>query len=364
MRRQPMFMAVVALLTFAGPAAALFAEECTEGDTCVVELPGAVCGDGTQMFMNVTLRAGASRLYVYLQSGGACWDKVTCACGWDGNCTGGTAATLTRPPANHVRSGWRDPNVSGNPINADYNIVEVPYCSGDLFMGNKLQKFGGRGHGLRQFGYHNLSIALGEVKKRFPSPEAIVLMGSSAGGIGAAFNLHQVRREYPTTPLSLIADSGTPFKAPYVHQDGMDRLVKAWSLRDNIPSDYPLLVPGPMDLSGIIKYNAMRYPEHNYALISSYDDLTMNSFAILVGSHYGFFTVHSNINDFADHDLGGRQKVFYLTGSRHTFHELAPAEVVADGVNLGDWLSDMLEGHSNWTNQRANPGLAPALTPQ
>jgi len=363
MRRHFMLMALAISFSVCALASRGLAQGCPYGETCTVELPGAECADGTPMFMNVTPREGASRLYIYLQGGGACWDGVTCGCGWDGSCSGGTAATLTRPDSGSVRSGWHSASTPGNPITLDYNIIEIPYCSGDLFMGNKLQTFGGRGRGLKQFGYRSLGIALETAKELFPRPQSVVFMGSSAGGLGASFNLHQIRRIYPVAPLSLIVDSGTPFKAPFVNQRGIDKIMNAWSLRDNIPEDYFRLVPGPLDMAGIVKYNARRYPEHNYALISSYNDLTMNSFAILIGSIYGFFAVHGILNDVADHDLGERQKVFYVPGKRHTFHEQPLTEVVANGVNLGEWLAAMLGDQADWPDQRSVRGLEPTMVP-
>ena len=71
--------------------------DCQPNGSCTVELKDAVCADGTPMFVNITSRVGAHKLYIYLQGGGACWDAFTCDCRRDGHCAGGFARTLTRP---------------------------------------------------------------------------------------------------------------------------------------------------------------------------------------------------------------------------------------------------------------------------
>ena len=328
-------------------------EGCDGDDSCIVELPGAVCADGTPMYVSVTRRPGAKNLYIYLQGGGGCWDSTTCECNADGHCAGGLARHLSRPTPESIRSGWHDPAVPGNPITADYNIVEVPYCTGDLFMGNRQQNFGTDDAPaiLQQFGYHNLSLALAKVKEQFPSPERIVFMGSSAGGLGAMFNLHQLRREYPSVPVNLISDSGVPFKQPHVYERGLERIINIWGVKDNIPNDYYKLVPGSLDFGGVIKYNALRYPDHKFALIAAYDDLVMNGFSILVGTDYYLSTVSRILDDIATTERTPSQHVFYVSGRQHMFHQQPLMSTIAHSVTLGHWLQSMVSDSADWADE-------------
>lgn len=329
------------------------AVDCQPNGSCTVELKDAVCADGTPMFVNITTRVGAQKLYIYMQGGGACWDAFTCDCRRDGHCAGGFARNLTRPNPELVHSGWSNPTVPFNPISLDYNIVEIPYCTGDLFIGNRLQEFGSAEHPSRlsQFGYHNMTVSLTLIKKLFPNPENIVLMGSSAGGLGAVFNLHQVKRFYPQQPVQIISDSGAPFKLPFVSSKGLQRLISSWGVLDNVPDDYGLISPGDLDFAGMLRYNSWRYPDHKYAFVSSYNDWVMTGFSMLLGAEFGFSTISRMIQDVAAHDLGEKQKVFYVSGDQHTFHNTPPSGVVAGHTHLGDWIGRMINNQPEWTNQ-------------
>ncbi len=326
--------------------------DCRDGRTCVVELPGAACADGTPMFMNVTPQAGATKLYIFLEGGGACWDKGTCRCDYQGHCGGGMAKRLSRPNPKDVRSGWN--GTAGSPVGSGYDIVEIPYCTGDVFIGNQLNNFGSSKNPayVRQFGYRNLTIALAAIKSRFPEPERVIFMGSSAGGLGALFNLHQVEATYPETQIDLISDSGTPFKRPFLKGRGFDRVLATWNVATTLPADYLDLVPGPVDFVGMMRYNALRYPAHRYGFISAYDDFVMNTFSTVVGTDYGWSAVRRTIIDLADHDLGPNQHVFYVRGSRHTFTGMPAGRVASTGVTLTRWVDDMLSGASSWTDVR------------
>jgi hypothetical protein len=346
---------LVVLLGGVSAAADLYGKassSCPDYETCTYELPGAECADGTPMFLNITRRPNATKLYIYLQGGGACWDSVSCDCHGD-RCYGGTARNLTRPEPKNTHSGWTDLSVPANPITADYNVVEVPYCTGDLFMGNRMRKLGNPKHPvtLKQFGYRNITTAFAATKKLFPSPDSIIVMGSSAGGLGAMFNLHQLRRFYERSPAYVISDAGAPFKVPYVSAEGVDRLISSWGVVDILPPDYSVISPGPVDFAGLLRYNAARFPHDRFAFISSYNDWVMTVFSILLGAEYGFSTIGRMIRDVAANDLGEMHKVFYVGGDRHTFHNVPPSDVLSGQINLSDWVSKMITGKPDWINQ-------------
>ena len=328
------------------------AENCKDKETCLIDLPEAQCADGTPMYVQLVHRTHAKKLYIYLQGGGACWDSLTCDChDEDQSCHGGLASRLTRQVPQGFLSGWSNPDLPHSPITNDYNIAEVPYCSGDSFLGNRLQNFGSaeRPIQLRQFGYRNLHQALKKIKEHFPDPEEIVFMGASAGGLGVTFNMHQLREFYPSPIVHLISDAGTPFKSPFISRSGLDRLIEIWGVNDNLPSDYRLVVGNEIDFAGMIKYNARRFPNHRFAFLSSYNDWVMTSFSLLLGAQFGLSTHSKLIEDVAKTDLEGQQKVFYMGGNRHTFNDLSPSDVVSyDGYHLADWIDEMMTASASW----------------
>jgi len=303
--------------------------------------------------MRVTYRDGAKNLYIYLEGGGACWSTLTCGCRLNGTCHGGTARHLSRPPVADSVAGWRDPTDPTNPIDASYNLVEVPYCTGDAFTGNRIVNYGTarRPILLRHFGYHDLTLALAETQRRFPMPDKVVFMGSSAGALGVTYNVDQVRHFYPDEPLYVISDSGTPFMKPHVWKKHMASILKTWGTDLTLPPELRSLGANA-DFGDMLRYNAEKYPNHRFALLSSYRDKLMTGFALLLGSSYPLRAVRRTIIDAADHFFGPNQKAFYVAGLQHVFTFLPPDSVQSRGVTLGDWTRAMLNDDPAWDSIR------------
>src|SRR6188472_1384078 len=101
-----------------------------------VEPPGAVCGNGSQYKFFVNYSDVSNDLVVAFEPGGACWDYESCT----GQAGVRGAANIDGIPATHMDVGGRivpffqreyDDNVT-----RDWNMVYVPYCTGDVHTGN------------------------------------------------------------------------------------------------------------------------------------------------------------------------------------------------------------------------------------
>src|SRR5512139_565749 len=142
-----------------------------------------------------SVRPGESRdLLIFLQGGGACWSEFCLA--------------VTKAPYGVPSSDLLDPLSPDNPL-TDWDVVYLPYCDGSLFSGDSeldddmdgtLDRFH---HGLQ-----NLSAALTMGYAHFPSPNRIVLAGSSGGGYGTILASYLVRYVYPDVPIYVFNDSG------------------------------------------------------------------------------------------------------------------------------------------------------------
>ena len=93
------------------------------------------------------VKPGASdQLTIYFQGGGACWNGGTC--GLNGQPTFDPAVDSTDAPGNF--NGILDVANPANPLK-DHSIVYVPYCTADVFLGNRsvgcTRPAGGAGRG-------------------------------------------------------------------------------------------------------------------------------------------------------------------------------------------------------------------------
>jgi hypothetical protein len=142
---------------------------------------GPICIAGTAF--SVFTRAGnPSKLLIFEQGGGACWQDFY-------NCN--VLSESQEPPT--ARVGIWDFDAPDNPL-ADYSILYMPYCDGSVFSGDNDvfdPAFGaaiGVPAAVVRFhrGLRNQSAGMDMAKATFPAAKRVTLAGSSAGGVGVA----------------------------------------------------------------------------------------------------------------------------------------------------------------------------------
>ncbi len=141
---------------------------------------GPICIAGTSF--SVFTRAGnPSRLLIFEQGGGACWQDFY-------NCN--ILSEAQEPPAPRV--GIWDFDSKDNPFR-DYSIVYMPYCDGSVFSGDNdvFDPAFGIAIDVPQAvvrfhrGLRNQTAGMDLAKATFPHASRITVAGSSAGGVGA-----------------------------------------------------------------------------------------------------------------------------------------------------------------------------------
>lgn len=193
-----------------------------------VELPassGAACGNGTPYRFFVNRTPFTKDTVIMYEGGGACWDQGACLGegklaasnpnGVSANYLGefNTAAfglitpfTARIDPFQGVRTqGW--------------NIVYMPYCTGDVHTGSKLTVYGDKDPANPRVQYHrghaNVRGAAKWLRANLGQPGQLLLTGFSAGGVGSMATYALMRDTLaPTGRSSLLADSGPLFPAP------------------------------------------------------------------------------------------------------------------------------------------------------
>jgi hypothetical protein len=193
-----------------------------------VELEGAVCADGSQykFFVKVTERSVG--LAVTLEPGGACWDYETCGGG------GGTSRaanlqgiaddhmTAMPPPVGEQEGaipwGLMFPHlgVSDEDVaTRGYDQVYLPYCTGDSFSGDFTATYpspdGEDELVIQHRGAANMEVVTSWLTATFPSPAQLLVVGSSAGGLGAMLHYAALRDAVSPGRSALINDSGPIF---------------------------------------------------------------------------------------------------------------------------------------------------------
>lgn len=192
-----------------------------------VELAGTRCGNGSQYKFWVH-RTGSPHLLVLFEGGGACWDYDTCS-GRAGvlgaaNPNGLPDDYMTRATAKFVSPivNGADPGLPlrsrKDLVTKGWNIVYMPYCTGDVHIGNNVVTYSdptGQQPPLtwHHSGYKNTIEAVKWAKAQFPSVQKLLVTGYSAGGTSTSASYYFVRRGITPQRGYLLNDSGPIYLA-------------------------------------------------------------------------------------------------------------------------------------------------------
>jgi hypothetical protein len=288
-----------------------------------IEVPGTVCGDGSQYKFFVNYSASSNNLAVSFEPGGACWDYASCA--GVGGVRG--AANPHGIPDDHM-SKYQYLNLlrrsDDNPV-SKYNLVFVPYCTGDIHSGNNVIKYtslapvdggtgpGGAGELTFHHNGHNNSLAVAEwIRGAFSTVPKMLVTGCSAGGAGAILNYHFLRQTMGQQAQCgyLLNDSG-----PIFHTDGPsrqlhDKIRAAWNtdtVLDGL-ADLPIATADLKKDFGLLNVAlARKYRSDRLSLVAYRMDLNYSLY-----SYQRFFpgSSEADIHAFWESDLTHLMKTY------------------------------------------------------
>lgn len=348
MSRLSLFAAALAALTLSAcdssePEASGPLADVVPGEWTFIEIEGSQCRDGSQTGIGVRLQENADDLVIYLEGGGACFNAETCAT----NPSTFGAAEFAGLSAQAGEAGLFS-TAATNPV-GDWNMVYVPYCTGDVHAGSfpnnaLLQQAGVQG--VQQFvGHQNVERALGVLADGLGDPDRVLLAGASAGGLGALFNFAAVAETFGDSDLTLLDDSGPLFFADNVLSPQLSaQVVALYNAQSTIPTAPQLFQTD--GLEDIYAYYADQYPDATFGLASHLGDDVFQFF-------YGFGQAPGDpITDeeFAAglRDVRGQVPewgTFFAEGGAHTFL-LARYTETAAGVGFDEWLGALVDGNA------------------
>ena len=168
-------------------------------------VPGGdcACADGSEFSFWVR-RADPAKVVLFLEGGGACFDAVTCAFTDAETYYDWNISALDDPGA---RSGMGifDASRADNPF-ADYTFVYVPYCTGDVHLGDATTEYSPE-LTVQHKGWINGTAALTYLAEQFPDAAHVVVVGESAGAIAAPVYGGIVSDLLPGAQITVLADS-------------------------------------------------------------------------------------------------------------------------------------------------------------
>jgi Pectinacetylesterase len=174
-------------------------------------MPGGkdtACSDGSaySYFVHPGDRA---HLLIYFQGGGACWSGQTCD----------PRSPLYRPNLSAVdpatEQGIFDFANAENPLRT-YFVVFVPYCTGDVHLGNRAAKYLPDKPEIHHQGFNNAMSALRWTFANVASPQSILVAGGSAGAMASPFYAGRIADHYKAARLVQLGDSAGGIGGPAI----------------------------------------------------------------------------------------------------------------------------------------------------
>jgi Pectinacetylesterase len=327
-----------------------------DGEWTWIDFPETRCMDDSATGLGIKLNKDSDKLLIEIQGGNACFNQGSCLQVWNPDGFGESKL------ADAVKLGILDSEDETNPF-ADWNMVFIPYCSGDIFSGMAMNGSGYEGR--TQAGYHNIQQYLKRLVPTFAGSSHVVVSGFSAGGFGTTLNWVQVREAFGgEVRVDALNDSGPLMASDYYASCLSARLGKLWNWRDAIPescTDCDLETGDTIE--PLVRWLIEHTPEEGgrHGLISSDDDGVIKLFFgygidecahvdELLPPTYPKGLYAEGLADFRERTAGHDWAQMYeLESTEHTWttsHSLG--DVVSNGVTLSDWLRDFLDRDSDW----------------
>jgi hypothetical protein len=319
-----------------------------------VPVEGALCRDGSPTGYGINVHPTSRNLLIFMQGGGACFNELSCRQNRDS-----WAATDANVETT-LRTNWIMSRTSNNSPFKDWNLVYIPYCSGDVHTGSATSGYLGQ----PQVGFLNYKKDLAEIVARFPNVDQVVLAGVSAGGFGVAWNWAWTQDAFGSVPVYALDDSGPPMGPTYLSECQQQRYGALWGWADNIhPSCTTCDVPAGKVVRPLLDASFARSTSTRFGLLSYDEDGTIKSFfAYGTDNCANWDSLQLPIYPSGMYPMGLTElrqtwssypqvAMYVVTGGSHTFLETDIASVkTGPSISMLDWIKKLIDKSDGWTN--------------
>ncbi len=341
------FIGVLVLSNVAAAQAAMPSIQSLDAQWNSIATDG-VCSAGTPYQFYAKPVADSEQLLIFFNGGGGCWFGQACDLSAQPNIHSPFADMDQNNPV--LAGGIFDLENGENPF-ADYNMVFLPYCTGDVHIGGGERTYSyqnAEGQAVEYTAYHNgyenSTTVLDWVYENFDSPENIVIAGSSAGAIGSSFYSGMLAEHYAETPVVLIADAAGGYGSPL-----MSITHEAWNSTANLP-DWPEYVGEDNSTISFEEFyiaSANNNPNLTISQYNAAEDETQKVFTQLIGDPPGSFSLPQRIfNNYLEIESGVDDFYSYTAGGTLHMILILPQfyEYEVEGIRFRDWVSELVNG--------------------
>jgi hypothetical protein len=295
------------------------------------------CSDGSE-FSFWMREANPEKVILFLQGGGNCFSAETCAPGRDLY-----DRTIDHEDDPSGEGGIFDFADERNPF-TDFSVVYVPYCTGDVHIGNTTTEYG-PDLTVHHKGYVNGTAALDHLAAVFPSATEVVVMGESAGSVPAPLYAGLVSDQLPDARITVLADgSGAAPNSPDLNR----RLFDAWGANNTMPAwpENAGVAAEQWSAQQLVIHSGRHDPDIVFARHDhAYDERQTIGAALVFDSPVQDLLALIDANETQIEAAGVNLLSYIAPGDEHTVLTDDPfyTETV-NGERLVDWLTRLIAG--------------------
>ena len=298
------------------------------------------CADGSE-FAFFERAADPTKVVLFLEGGGACWDAEMCA--FTGN--GGSDFYYWNVPNNEdpaSEGGIFDRANPDNPF-ADYTFIYVSYCTGDVHLGDVTREYSPE-LTVEHNGFVNSSAALTYLVENYADAAEVVVVGESAGSVAAPVYGGLVADLLPDAKVTVLADSSGAYpddpklNIEVLGQWGTFETMPDWDVNEGLTArDWG--VPRFWVQAGL------HDPEIAMARFDYAYDEVQTFFMDLAGEDTSDLATSIDANEAAIESAGVVQHSYTAPGDDHgVVGDDAFYSLEVNGVALVDWVRALIAG--------------------
>lgn len=297
---------------------------------------------GLKSGYGVNFVSNSSKLLIYLEGGGACFNDLTCLANASKFDEGDFEERLITQ--GQGSTGIYNRENAGNPF-SDWNFVYVPYTTGDVHSGDNTET--------KRVGYRNITVVINDIAPFLLNKgvDEVFLCGASGGGYGAIINYDQIAQAFDGIDISMMADSSPIFFDTETFTGCLnEKLENTFSI--HFPEDFQSYTTDtyPYKSQRFYEYLSNKYPSAQFGFFSYYQDQTMEYFF-----GFGLDDCSDQINPIEDQQFKsgiiqiadeieslGNWKVYFDEGDEHTIlFSNAYKSLAINNIAFSDWMGQL-----------------------
>ena len=232
-----------------------------------------------------------------------------------------------------------------NPDNpfADYTFVYVPYCTGDVHLGDVTRDYSPE-LTVEHNGFVNSTTAMTHLVENYADADHVVVVGESAGSIAAPVYAGLVADQLPDAQVTVLADSSGAYPDdPDINID----ILGQWDTFETMP-DWEVndgLTARDWGIPRFWVQAGLHNPEIVMARFDYAYDEVQTYFMDLAGADTSNLAASIDANEAAIEAAGVVQHSYTAAGADHgVVGDEAFYTLEVDGVALVDWVTSLIAG--------------------